>query len=301
MDIKISVVICTHNPRKNYLEKVLSSLRSQSLKIDNWELLLVDNVSNKVLSSEFNLSWHPYARHIREESLGLTHARLRGIKESIGDVIVFVDDDNVLALNYLENTLYISENYAFLGSWGGQIHPEFEEPPPEWTKPYWGMLAIREFSQDKWSNLPNHYETAPCGAGLCVRRFVAEKYVDLLRENPKRSQLDRSGNLLTSCGDSDLAFTACDVGLGTGIFTSLELIHLIPASRLQENYLLQLNKGLDYSATILNSLRGKVPAQVCRSQKLLKYYERWRMDARSRRFYDASEAGKALALQEISN
>ena len=45
----ISVIICTHNPRMDYIDKVLSALKSQSLSQQEWELLLVDNASKKIL------------------------------------------------------------------------------------------------------------------------------------------------------------------------------------------------------------------------------------------------------------
>ena len=92
----LSVIICTHNPRSDYLSRVLQALDSQSLSKESWELLLIDNASEKILSTEIDLSWHPNSRHIREEQLGLTPARLRGIKESVGEILIFVDDDNVL-------------------------------------------------------------------------------------------------------------------------------------------------------------------------------------------------------------
>ena len=57
----------------------------------------------------------------------------------------------------------------------------FEEPPPEWTRRYWGNLVIREFDKDVWSNLPRLPQSMPCGAGLCVRREVALHYLDLAR------------------------------------------------------------------------------------------------------------------------
>lgn len=103
----ISVIVCTHNPRRDYLDKVLESLKSQTLPIEQWELLLIDNASNKLCASEINLNWHPTARHIREEQLGLTHARLRGIREAKAGTLIFVDDDNVLDHKYLENTVKI--------------------------------------------------------------------------------------------------------------------------------------------------------------------------------------------------
>jgi hypothetical protein len=298
----LSVIICTHNPRQDYLDRVLNALREQTLSSEHWELLLVDNASHQMLSQEIDLSWHPQARHIREDALGLTPARLRGIKESASEVLVFVDDDNVLEANFLEITLSISKDWLILGAWGGQIHPEFEVEPPEWTRPYWSHLAIREFTEDKWSNLtyPNH--STPCGAGLCIRKIVADQYTKLVFQDAIRAGLDRKGKLLTSCGDSDLALTACDIGLGTGQFTSLKLTHLIPARRLQEEYLLQLVKGIAYSSAILQSFRGVVtPQKPCRSERILKQYMRWRLDSRSRQFDDAQQEGFLLACKEIAS
>ena len=95
--MQLSVIICCHNPRSDYLERVLEALQAQTLSTNNWELLVVDNASENPVSASHNISWHPNARHVREENLGLTRARLRGIAESKADLLVFVDDDNVLA------------------------------------------------------------------------------------------------------------------------------------------------------------------------------------------------------------
>jgi glycosyltransferase involved in cell wall biosynthesis len=295
----ISVIICTHNPRRDYLDRVLHALREQTLSVEDWELLLVDNASDRILSQEIDLSWHPQGRHIREDELGLTPARLRGIKEATSEVLVFVDDDNLLDANFLEIALEISKDWRILGAWGGQIRAEFEEAPPEWIKPFLPMLAVREFSQDKWSNLTQHVGTTPCGAGLCVRRVVAERYMWMLQQDDRRIDLDRKGKSLTSCGDSDLAFTACDIGLGTGQFTRLQLTHLISKHRIQESYLLSLMKGIAYSGTILKALRGECLIQPCLSERIYRIYTRWRLDPRSRRFHDASQSGQDLAIQAI--
>jgi glycosyltransferase involved in cell wall biosynthesis len=299
----LSVIICTHDPRRNYLDKVLRALQAQSLLSEKWELLLIDNASKQLLSLEIDLTWHPNARHVREEQLGLTPARLRGIREAQAEVLVFVDDDNVLDSDYLELALHISKDHPFLGAWGGQIRAEFEVTPPNWTKSYWGYLAIREFERDKWSNL-NLHETAPCGAGMCVRKIVAEKYADLVYSDQKRLELDRKGKLLMSGGDSDLAFTSCDIGLGTGQFTSLKLTHLMPASRLEEQYLMRLIEGMEYSHRILDSLRGQMPNNLPHLSwkgKLVEYYRLLQMNPRERRFYKAKRRGQVLAHQAIFN
>jgi glycosyltransferase involved in cell wall biosynthesis len=301
MKLSLSVITCAHNPRRDYLDKVLAALKTQTLPFECWELLLIDNASDRLISEEICLSWHPNARHIREDQLGLTHARLRGIKEASAEILIFVDDDNVLDSDYLEVALQISKEWLHIGAWGGQIRPEFEQTPPEWTKPYWGMLAIREFDRNKWSNLLHQHDTTPCGAGLCIRKVVTEKYAELVRAQTQRANMDRKGKLLTSCGDSDLALIACDLGLGTGQFTSLKLTHLIPACRLKEEYLLRLVEGMTYSGTILDSFRGKLPPKPSWRKKLLQHYYRWRGNSRQRRFHDASQRGLTLALKEIGS
>lgn len=298
----ISVIICTHNPRRIYLERVLAALKSQTLPLEHWELVLLDNASEQLLSTNTDLSWHPKSRHVREEELGLTAARLRGISESTSEIIIFVDDDNALDEDYLEVALRISKDFPFLGAWGGQILPEFEVPPPEWTKPFWGYLAIRELDRDKWSNLLYQFETTPHGAGICIRREVAEKYAELVLNDPKRARLDRKGKQLMSCGDTDMAFTACDMGFGIGLFTSLKLAHLIPANRLTQEYFFKLVTGTTYSLTILDSFRGKFPTPPNTSlkAKVSELYRLWTMQPEQRQMYIATKKATALATQEIS-
>jgi glycosyltransferase involved in cell wall biosynthesis len=304
-DIKIkpniSAIICSHNPRAEYIERVLDALKAQTLSLEQWELLLVDNASVQPLCEKIDLTWHPNAHHIREEQLGLTPARLRGIQEAKAEVLVFVDDDNVLDSDYLDIVLRISKEWSILGAWGGQTIPGFEEQPPDWTKPYWGHLAIREFDQDKWSNsLHQIYETKPFGAGLCIRKVVAEKYLRLVNNDPRRMNLGRKGKVMLSGEDIDLACTSCDIGLGIGLFKSLKLIHLIPGSRLNEEYLLKIVEGSTYSQVILDSLRGVTPPNPSFQSRLLLQVRRCLMDKRSRRFHDAYFRGFNLALKELT-
>ena len=55
-----------------------------------WELLLIDNASRPAARDLISFTWHPNARHIREEVLGLTPARLRGIQEAHGQLLILL-------------------------------------------------------------------------------------------------------------------------------------------------------------------------------------------------------------------
>ena len=303
MNPKLSVITCAHNSRADYLNEVLAALREQSLARDQWEYLLIDNASTEPLSEAVDLSWHPQAMHVSEEKLGLTHARLRGIAESTGEILVFVDDDNVLDNDYLAEVIRIAGAWPMIGAFSGQVRPQFEETPPDWTRRYWRRLAINEFQQDSWSNVSCLEQTAPNGAGLCVRRRVATEYAAYHANGKRKLVLDRMGASLLSAGDLDLAATACDLGLGNGLFASLRLTHLIPSERLSEQYLLELLEAQVVSARVLESFRSNGDTAAKKRWKTI-VADQLRpllMNSRDRRFFRAMRNGERKALKLLSN
>jgi glycosyltransferase involved in cell wall biosynthesis len=291
----ISVIICTHNPRPDFFRETLNALERQTHPRDGWELLLVDNASRTPLAGEWSLAWHPQARHLREERLGLTAARLCGIREARGEVFVFVDDDNLLAPDYLATVAAMARDWPMLGVWGGQIKGRFEAPPPAWAGPYLGLLAIREFDRDRWSNRYDDGEAHPCGAGMVVRGRVAEAYAENVRTSELRLGLGRKGSSLASAEDVDMAFTAIDLGLGIGVFKGLHVTHLMPAGRLEEPYLLRLAESAAFSRTILYSLRRHAHAPPSRAREFYELFRLVCLTSHRRRFEQARLRGTRKA------
>lgn len=294
----LSVVICTHNPRLDFA-RCLKALETQTLSIDKWELLLVDNASDPGKGPLPDLSWHPRARLVCEPRLGLTPARLRGIRAAMGGLLVFVDDDNVLDADFLETALRISKEKPFLGSWSGQCRPVFEGQPPEWTRRYWGNLVIRQFEKDVWSNLPRLPDSMPCGAGLCVRRDVALRYLHLHESGKRSFQFDRMGGNLFSAGDNDLAACACDIGLGLGLIAALKLQHLIPPERLTVDYIARLAEGIAFSSTLLDAERGIRTNRRMALGHSADFLRIMRLKQPHRRILRASFRGRNRAIQQL--
>ena len=156
-----------------------------------------------------------------ENEVGLSPARRRGIAESAAELLVFVDDDNVLDPDYLEQGLRVASKYSFLGTWGGQCVPEFEVEPALELKPYLPSLALRTTERDLWTNLVGWSEAYPYGAGMCVRRGVMAEVQRQTTACGLRQSLGRRGQLLLSGEDYDINLTACDMGLGCGVFRAL--------------------------------------------------------------------------------
>jgi len=264
----ISVVVCTHNPRMDYFARTLAALQNQTLPQDQWELLIVDNLCDEPLSGRIDLSWHSCARIIREEKPGLVHARLRGNRESRGDLIVIVDDDNVLAPDYLAAGLNLLTVRPDLGAISGCLLPEYEVAPPSWFQgEYESWLAIRRLKKSIWSNFLDS-RSEPVGAGLCIRRSISEIHFDQIFQNPHHLLLGRRGKSLISGEDIALIKTSIALGYTVGQFVELKVTHLIPARRLHPAYLFSLYRHICASGNILGWLDTPCPTRESGSFRL---------------------------------
>jgi glycosyltransferase involved in cell wall biosynthesis len=251
----ISLIICTHNPRPHYLRRVLDALRAQTLPVDKWELLVIDNASDEPLTVDnCALGWHPQPRIVREERFGMALARLRGMQEAAAEILVFVGDDNVLAPNYLANALRLGREWPVLGVWGsGSITPEFEVPPPDQLNKYLHMLALRDVQMPLWTNVSS-IEAMPWGAGQCLRSRVALAYREHFEKSiVKINSANSRGKPPFHGGeDVEIGYVACSFGLGIGVFPELKLVHLIPKERLNEDYIVRLLEGVSVSNVLLD-------------------------------------------------
>ena len=293
--MKLSVLICSNNPRMDYLSRVLEALKEQSLPRPEWELLLVDNASRVRLAETCDLSWHPHARCVVETGLGATHARWRAIREAQAEIRVFVDDDNLLGPDYLATAIRLLQDHPWLGAIGGQILPEYEVSPPEWLGRYERVLAIRRLKRARWSNAVDDWQSQPWGAGLVIRKSLCEIHDKNLSESFDRRALGRKGTRLGSAEEMDLVFDCLDVGLGFGTFPELVVTHLIPARRMTEEYIAEITRAMVTSNLLLSHLRGD-PIELSQRPSLYThlrgFYHFLKRSSVDRRLAAAVEAGQ---------
>ena len=250
--MKFSVITASRNSRSDLFNRVLQALSKQTLPKTEWESVIIDNGSRERLSARKELLLPDNARIVRNEvaenEASLVDARCRGISETTGAVIIFVDDDNVLAPDYLERVVEISEAWPQLGAWGGNIVLEYEDPSlrlPDELEP---LLCARSVNAPVWSNVQNHHSSTPWGAGLCVRREVAVAYLRRLEAEPDRRELDPVGSQMRFGGDTDMVYTGLEMGYGKGVFPELSLTHLIPPGRCKPDYLERALEAHGYSS-----------------------------------------------------
>jgi glycosyltransferase involved in cell wall biosynthesis len=267
MSIDVSAVVCTHNPRDDHLRRTLAGLRGQTLGGDRWELLIVDNASDEQLADQVDVSWHPNGRVVREDQVGLTHARLRSFHEVEAPLIVYIDDDNVLAPTYLERVVALFENRPDVGALGGKALPEYEVAPPDWFDEVGMDLGCRDLGDDvqvaSWQDVPDSDRSypgcAPIGAGLAIRRDAYATYVESAARDARRTALGRAGESLASGEDNDIVMTLLEEGWSVGYFPSLELTHLIPEERLTPEYLAEMAESSNKTWVTVLDVHGICP------------------------------------------
>jgi glycosyltransferase involved in cell wall biosynthesis len=253
--MELSVVIPTHNPDPGRLQRTLLALRGQTLASDRWETILINNGSERFPKADWFAGCAPANfRIIEEPLLGLTHARKRGFAVAKGAFSVLVDDDNVLAADYLATTLALFAEHPRVGLLAGKSLPDFEVPAPEWTREFHALLALRDLGdRPLLSNglhpagaVRNEYPAfAPIGAGMALRRTAWEDW--LKARETRAGPGDRRGGDLASSGDNDIVLCAMRAGWEVGYFPELLLTHLIPLARLDASYLARLNHGIQKS------------------------------------------------------
>lgn len=243
--IKISVILPTYNPNKHRLQQALLGLKNQTLPVSDWELLIIDNNSSLTFSDFIEIDWHINTRIIKESKPGLTFARIKGFIESVSPLIVMVDDDNILAKNYLEQVIIAFNENPKIGALGGKSLPLFESSPPKWLFQFYGILALRNLGNeviiDKWNF---HYPTSsPIGAGMGIRKKALGSYTSKIQAGNNKIT-DRRGEGLSSGGDNDIILEILKSGWEVAYFPSLALEHIIPEERMKVKYLGRLNKKL---------------------------------------------------------
>ena len=252
----------------DYLSRVIRALRLQTFPFNEWELLIIDNASATPVSKSVDVTWHPNARFVLEPELGIARARIRAMIESSSDLLVFFDDDNVMAEDYLQRCAQLFAERPDLGAVSGCLMPEYESPPPDWFAPFESWIAVRRITRSTWSNFIDS-RSEPVTAGMCLRRNIANAFVNACATNPILRLLDRRGSSLLCGEDVAIAKTAMKLGYSVGQFAELGVLHLIPKRRTTPAYLFSLYRHLCASGLLMGWVDGAGQTPIRLSWKTL--------------------------------
>jgi glycosyltransferase involved in cell wall biosynthesis len=241
-----TIVIPTYNGA-SHLPRVLEKLKLQNnLELITGEIIVIDNNSNdhtaqviKDYQANWSLSFP--LRYCFEPQQGLSFARQRGVEETQGELIGFLDDDNLPNCDWIITAYNFGQQYLQAGAFSGKILGEFEVNPPDNFEKIAQFLAIRDNGTKPCLFEPEKLRLPP-GAGLVVRRKAWIESV------PKKCILSGpKGNIRVSGSDYEILLHIYKQGWQIWYNPQMCINHYIPRQRLERNYLLSLAKGIGLS------------------------------------------------------
>ena len=249
----LSVIICTYN-REKYIYNVLKSLANNTLPHNCYEIILVDNNCADNTHGEcdrFTLDFPDVRfRYFVETNQGLSHARNRGIKESTGDILVYVDDDALVNNEYLRTYYDFFNRHPDIDAAGGPIIPKYETEEPSWMSHFTrSLITGYKYLGDKAKEFPkNDY---PGGGNAAYRSSVFEK-VGLYNVD-----LGRKGDSLVGAEEKDIFDKMVSLGMRFYYLPNAILYHLIPEKKLSKDYFDRLTYSIGKSERMRTQALGK--------------------------------------------
>lgn len=253
MSIKASVVICTYN-RVDHLLLAIDSLTRQSMSSDDFEIIVVDNASSDSTPQavEKLLFTVPNVRYVREEALGLSHARNRGIRESRGEVVVFLDDDAVAEPDCIAAHLRAFAREPSPVATAGRIHLAWPDERPSWVP----VSQESSYSGLDLGDSPQvlTFPQYPYGANMAVNKKILS---DLGGFSVK---LGRSGTNLISGEEKDLFLRISRLGMRVVYVPDAVAHHHVLEERTERRWLLRRSLAQGRSDIVLDAITNGTPS-----------------------------------------
>lgn len=240
----ISVIICTYN-RDKYIYNVLKSIAQGTYSTDLYEIVLIDNNCTDNTRLEVERFMHDFPavslRYFVETSQGLSHARNRGIKESKGDILVYVDDDATVNPGYLQAYSSWLDQHPETQAAGGPIIPHYETgSEPAWMT-YFVKRLLTGYLYFGRKARPFPGGNYPGGGNAAYRSSVFDK-VGLYNV-----ELGRNGDSLSGGEEKDIFDKMKQQGMKFIYLPDAILYHSIPGYKLEEDYFNRLTDGIGRS------------------------------------------------------
>ncbi len=248
----LSLLISTYN-RAGLLAQTLEHIGAQAVRASTrWEVIVVDNnctdsTAEVVRSFAGDLRF-PALRYLREPRQGVAFGRRLGFLESRGELVAFVDDDCLLASDWIEQCLQFARAQPRAGAFGGKNELLFEAPNR--IAELYGVSLARQDWGGSPHRLPSTGRKYPIGAGLVLRReaILASKWIEI------GVLTGRCADQLSAGDDAELVMRIRHAGWEIWYAPQLKLLHVIPGTRSSLPYLRQLHRGFGQAEAFLRAL-----------------------------------------------
>ncbi|MBQ6988487.1 MAG: glycosyltransferase [Alistipes sp.] len=241
--IRLSIVIATYN-RATLLLDALKSVIRQSAPAQEWECVVVNNNSSDNTSECFAefASGHPEynLRIVDEPNQGLSYARNRGIRESVGEYIAIIDDDEHIAEDFVAAYIRLFDDVPEAVAAGGPIVARYPTGRPRWMSCYTERpIANTMYFGEEVREFPKG--RVPGGGNMALRRSAIRRY------GVFDTSLGYSGESLIGGEECDL-FERLQIADAKYYYVPTAVMyHIIPREKLTKEYFARLSYNVGVS------------------------------------------------------
>jgi glycosyltransferase involved in cell wall biosynthesis len=270
MQRDITIIICCYNGEKR-LSKVMDKVYAQrELEQHVYEIIVVDNHSvdatKDIIYQYIDLNLRVSIRYLYEEKPGLSNARKKGVDACTTKWIAFLDDDNLVEEDWIQQVAKYIQEKPNVGVFNGAVIPytpfNMSVAEEQRLKASLKVLACTHFNLKELKKKPVTPFRNPVGAGMVILTAP-------LKELSERGWLNSAGRTkdkLTSGEDGEMAFFVKNTGYDFGFCSDAVLYHEMSRERLDDAYLnkmwYEIGRGV---AVVANS-------QKIKKMKLFCYY-----------------------------
>ena len=234
--------------------RTLDSVVKQDADKNIWECIVVNNNSTDDTVERVTTFAKEHSdiniRLVDEPQQGLSYARNRGIAESKGEFLAFIDDDETINEEYVSAYIDLFRNHgAFVGS--GALKVCYDSARPKWMSHYTEKMIANPLDLGK-EIITITRTITPTGGNMAFNREVFNLYGFF------DTNLGRRGGELFGGEENDLFDRIRD--LGERVFYTPRAIayHHIADHKLTPEYFDRLSYGVGVSKRLRAEKRGVV-------------------------------------------
>ena len=251
----VTLAICTHNGAER-LERTLSHAAAQVKAGVPFEVLVVDNASTDGTAEAVRTLWpselFDRLRIVNEPTPGVANARLRAIREATYEILSFVDDDNWISSNWVEEVHRIFEARANVAMVHCVSSANLPGPEPEDFAIYSSWLAVGSLVEKEGivTRRPVSFWTAGLSVRLSALSFLDDPDFEFALKGRTMGQ---------TLGGEDHEICLCVILGGWDVYATkaIHFVHDIPSRRLDPRYIETLVENGGRSRRVLNEYRSE--------------------------------------------
>ena len=227
--IDFSVIVCTHN-RAAILTDCVDSLLTQTIDKSRFEIIIVDNNSTdntEEIAKDF-VKNNSNIKYLQEKTVGYSAPRNCGWKNALGNIVAYIDDDEIAAPDWLESiekAFQIEEKPDIIG---GIYLIKYDKIPPDWF-----IESMGGTNKNRQKGILNQRKDCYlAGGNIAFKKEVLEKL------NGFSNDFNMKNGFLMMGEDTDICQRAKNAGFKLFYDPNIKIYHRMN----QNNYDIEIRK-----------------------------------------------------------